>query len=108
MSEKMHKQIVLTFEQLFSTRTPKSVEEYLKGGDKKIVLNAATYFTAIKGHGSVFNELNAVVKLFFGPQNNEYAKEILVQSKLISNTSNISFFNIWSSLKLFETFFQIN
>ena len=99
----VNQKIILEFEKIFEEETPLKVEDYLKGGDKDIILNAAALFLGFKNQNSKYNDLESILKVFFSEENTEIKKFILDKIDGIGLArEDIVIINTYSSLKLFE------
>lgn len=98
---------ILEFNIAFPDEKPLTPEEYLKGGNKDFILNVATYFLGFKVHNSKYNDNRELFKTIFGQKNNKLANEVYNRIKTIEKTGKkLLIVNAYSSLKLFEYFFQ--
>jgi hypothetical protein len=94
---------LLEFKVAFPTEEPKSVEEYLKGGNRDIILNAAAFFLSFNSQKSKYDDPKVALEMFFRQENQRIASDIYYKIKVLENSVRI--FHIYSSLKLFEVFF---
>ena len=96
---------ILEFEVSFPGEQPLAPEEYLKGGSRSIILNAAAFFLGFKSYNSKFNDNRELLDAIFGPENNDFANEIYNKISTIEKTGvKVGVINTYSSLKLFEYF----
>jgi len=99
---------LLEFEALFPDETPLSIEEYLQGGSKDIILKSATHFLGFKPYASSYDDNGILLSALFGPENQNFANHIYRRINEIKqkNGKEILIVNPYSSLKLFESFFH--
>lgn len=97
---------LLEFEVAFPNEQPKTVEEYLKGGSKELILNAAAHFLGFKNQKSNYEDPKQALEMFFRTENQGLASE--VYKNIITINKPVHIFNVYSSLKLFEIFFKVN
>lgn len=98
---------ILEFEKIFEGENPLKPEDYLKGGNKNIVLNAATLFLGFKNQDSVYSDPEKVLNVFFSKANTTIKKSILEKiNKIRTNGEEVVIINTISSLWIFEYFFQ--
>lgn len=99
---------LLEFEIAFPNEIPKTVEDYLMGGSKEIILNVAASFLGFRSRKSSFENPIAALGMFFREQNSKFANEVYDRIKnLENNGKEVIIFNTYSSLRLFEIFFSI-
>ena len=97
---------ILEFEVAFSGEQPLTIEEYLSGGSRSVILNVATSFLGFKSYNSKFKDNRELLSAIFGPENNDFANEVYDKIRVIEKTgTSIGIINTYSSLKLFEFFF---
>lgn len=98
---------LLEFEVVFPNEEKLSIEQYLTGGSKDIILNAATFFLGFKNYNSTFADNAKFLSMFFRKENNELASQIYRRIKEFEDGGiPISIVNPYASLKLFECFFS--
>lgn len=99
---------LLEFEAVFPEETPSKPEAYLKGGNKKYILGAATFFLGFKNGDSKYKNPKAVIEVIFGSENKKIAQEIydLITHLEQQQKRQVDIINPYSSLKLYEHFFQ--
>jgi hypothetical protein len=98
---------ILEFSVAFPNETPQSIDVYLKGGSKNVILNVASFFLGFKPYNSKYNDNKELLKAIFGPENNDIANEIYDKIKPFEKKgTRIGVINIYSSLNLFERFFS--
>ncbi len=99
--------LLLEFESAFPDEVPLRPEQYLKGGKKSFVLNVAAFLLGFKSQDSKFKNKEEILNVFFGAQNEEFYNVILEKIKETEKEgSTIIIVNTYSSLTLFELFFQ--
>jgi len=97
---------LLEYEELFP-EPPMTLEQYLQGGDKNIILNTAAFFLGFKSHQSKFKDNRELLQAIFGPENNAFANEVYNKIKYREDQGTaIKIINPYTSLKLFEYFFS--
>lgn len=100
--------LLLEFQAVFPNETPKSVEEYLLGGRREIILNVAASFLGFNSQKSNFENPKEVLRMFFREENSKIANEIYNRIKeLEKNGKEVLILNTYCNLKLFEIFFRI-
>jgi len=93
----MDSMAILEFESLFPGEKPNSLEEYLHGGDKEIILKLATL------NLRKTDDFQDTLKTIFGPYNANFVDELYDQIDNLNSHDDIKIIlNPWSSLKLFE------
>jgi len=99
-------EVVLEFEVAFPGEEKRSVEDYLYGASRDMVLKASTIFLAFKNHGSIYTT-KRFFETFFCAENNVLANEIYKRVRRIEERGTvIQIINPYSSLKLFELVFK--
>jgi hypothetical protein len=97
---------LLEFELAFPKENKLSVEEYLKGGSRDIIINAATFFLGINSFNSKYNS-KRFLEEYFSHENKDIGREIyFIIRELESEGRPVSIINVYSSLSLFEMFFS--
>jgi hypothetical protein len=98
---------ILEFEVAFPGEEKLSVEHYLAGGNRSMILNAAAFFLGFKNHESKFEDNNEFLGMFFRKENIELANYIYERIKEFEKKGiRIGIINPYSSLKLFEYYFS--
>ncbi|MFW5879565.1 MAG: hypothetical protein ACOCUV_01945 [bacterium] len=98
---------LLEFEVAFPNEKPLSVEQYLSGGNRDIILNSAAFFLGFKNIKSKYSDNKEFLGMFFQKENNELANQIYDRVKEIEKSgTTVSIINPYSSLKLFECYFS--
>jgi hypothetical protein len=98
---------LLEFEVAFPGETRLTVEQYLAGSSRKMIMNAAAFFLGFKNHKSKFDDNREFLGMFFRAENNGLANQIYERIKEFEKKGvRISIINTYSSLKLFENFFS--
>ena len=109
MINKIKYERILVFEDIFPEEKPLSAIEYLKGGDKNLILNVASFFLGYKSLNSKTVDNKKLLFDVFGPSNNEFAYGIYAKIIDIEKEGEIiRIINVYSSLMLFELFFTQN
>jgi hypothetical protein len=99
--------LLLEFEVAFPEEQPKTVKEYLEGGTKELILNAAAFFLGFKNQKSKFDSPREALEMFFRKENNRLANQIYDRIKVWEKEGKqVQIFNVYTSLKLFEIFFN--
>jgi hypothetical protein len=107
ISNRVKMGVLLEFEAAFPNEKRRTPQEYLQGGSRNIILHIASFFLGFKSHKSEFQKIENALGLFFRKENQIFASEIYKKVKELSSKSGPVFiFNSYSSLKLFEIFFQ--
>ncbi len=97
---------LLEFDVAFPEEERLSIEQYLAGSSREMILNAATFFLAFKSHKSKFDDNRKFLEMFFCKENNGLANQIYERIKEFEKKGvRIRIINTYSSLKLFEYFF---
>lgn len=98
---------LLEFDVAFPDEDPLTVEQYLSGCNRDIILNSAAFFLGFKNHESKYFDNKEFLGMFFRKENNELANQIYDRIKEIEKTgAPVRIINAYSSLKLFEYFFS--
>ncbi|TAH08232.1 MAG: hypothetical protein EAZ13_04215 [Sphingobacteriia bacterium] len=98
---------ILEFNVAFPEEEMLTVEHYLAGGSRNLILNAAAFFLGFKNHKSKFDDNKEFIGMFFGKENNELANQIYDRIKELEKKGiRIGIINTYSSLKLFEFYFS--
>jgi hypothetical protein len=97
---------LLEFEVAFPGEKRLTVEQYLAGSSREMILNASAFFLGFKNHKSYFDDNREFLGMFFKAENIGLAKQIYDRIKELENNDfRIGIINTYSSLKLFECFF---
>ena len=98
---------LLEFKVAFPNEDPLTPEKYLEGGNKSVILKVASHFLGFKPHDSKFNDNRELLGAIFGPENNNFANDVNDRINAVERTGKkISIINVYTSLKLFEYFFD--
>lgn len=98
---------ILEFEVAFPGEEKLTIEQYLAGSSREMILNAAAFFLGFKNHKSKFDDNREFLGMFFRAENNELANQIYDRIKEFEKKGvRIGIINTYSSLKLFEYFFS--
>lgn len=98
---------ILEFEVVFPGEKRLSIEQYLAGSSREMILNTAAFFLGFKNYKSKFDDNKEFLGMFFCKENNGLANQIYERIKEFEkNGVRISIINPYSSLKLFEYFFS--
>jgi hypothetical protein len=98
---------ILEFNVAFPEEEMLTVEQYLAGGSRNMILNAAAFFLGFKNHKSKFDDNKEFLGMFFRKENNELANQIYDRIKEFEKKGiRIGIINPYSSLKLFEFYFS--
>ncbi len=99
--------LLLEFKKAFPDEEPLTVEQYLLGGNRDIILNSATFFLGLKKYKSKYSNNEEFLSMFFRKENKKLANQIYDRIKEIEKQGiSVSIINVYSSLKLFECFFS--
>lgn len=97
---------LLEFKVAFPDEEILTVEQYLTGGNRSVILNSAAFFLGFKNHKSKYDDNREFLGMFFRKENNELANQIYDRIKAIEKTGKrIGIINTYSSLQLFEHYF---
>ena len=99
---------LLEFEIIFPDEEKLTIEEYLFGGSREIILNSAVFFLGFKNNGSKFSDNKEFLGMLFGEENNLLANQIYekIKNHEQQQKKQIGIINTYSSLKLFESYFS--
>jgi hypothetical protein len=98
---------ILEFEVAFPGEEKLTIEQYLAGSSREMILNAAAFFLGFKNHKSKFDDNREFLGMFFRAENNELANQIYDRIKEFEKKGvRIGIINTYSSLILFEYFFS--
>ncbi|MBK8245402.1 MAG: hypothetical protein IPK88_18390 [Saprospiraceae bacterium] len=106
----------LEFELVFPNEIRQEPAYYLKGGNKEVILRAASHFLGFKPKNSIYHNHIELLNKFFHAQNRKFGDNLSIiiqkiesQQKINNNFNHkVLIINNWSSLTLFETFFQLD
>ena len=76
---------LLEFEVAFPDETKQSIEQYLAGSSREMILNAVAFFLGFKDHKSKFDDNKEFLGMFFQAENNELANQIYSRIKEIED-----------------------
>ena len=97
---------LLEFKVAFPNEEPLSVEEYLNGGSKDLILKVAAFFLGSKSQDSKYHDNREFLGAIFGPENNALANS--VNDKIIEiekKGTRVRIINTYTSMRIFESFF---
>ncbi|MES2655054.1 MAG: hypothetical protein V4620_05660 [Bacteroidota bacterium] len=98
---------LLEFKEALPNEKRLTIEQYLKGASRRMILDSATFFLGFKNNKSKFADNKEFLDMFFRKENNEFANQVYKRIKEFENKgATISIINAYSSLKLFEYFFS--
>lgn len=98
---------LLVFEVAFPDERPLSIEQYLKGGSRNIILNVAAFLLGFKSFDSKYDNNKTLLQTIFGAENREFEKELYGRIRAIENKGlKLGIIHAYSGLKLFEYFFS--
>lgn len=99
--------LILEFEIAFPDEERLSIEQYLAGSSREMILNAAAFFLGFQNHKSQFDDNKEFLGMFFRSENNGLANQIYDRIKEYEKKGvQIGIINTYSSLKLFEYYFS--
>ena len=99
-------QQLLEFKLAFPNEKSLTPEEYLKGGNKDVILNIASFFLGFDINDSKFNNNQILLSSIFSRENTDFAKNILAKiNEIEKKGSPVMVINPLTSLTLFEIFF---
>ncbi len=102
------KVLLLEFAVAFPGEQPRRPEEYLMGGNRDLVLNAASFFLGFKNRDSRYVNNRDLLGMFFRQENRDFATAVHERIRIQERQGRqVQIINPYTSLKLFETFFQI-
>jgi hypothetical protein len=97
---------ILEFDVVFPDEDPLTITEYLKGGSRDLILNVAAHFLGFKTTKSDYSN-DKLLSVIFCTENEQFADDV---KKIVRNIENkgveIVIVNPYSSLKLFESYFE--
>ncbi|WMN07876.1 hypothetical protein QYS48_30200 [Marivirga arenosa] len=98
---------ILEFEVAFPTEEKLTVEQYLAGSSRQMILNVAASFLGFKNQKSKFNDNKEFLGMYFRTENNEFANQVYDRIKGLEKKGiQIGIINTYSSLRLFEYYFS--
>lgn len=98
---------LLEFDVAFPDEEPLTLEQYLSGGNRDIILNSAVFFLGFKNNKSKYSDNREFLEMFFREENYNLANQIYDRIKEVEKKGAlVSIINAYSSLKLFEYFFS--
>ena len=98
---------LLEFEVAFPEEEKLSIKQYLAGGSREVILNAAAFFLGFKNYKSKFDDNKEFLGMFFRKENNNLANQVYDRIKEFEKKGvRIGIINPYSSLKLFEYYFS--
>jgi len=98
---------LLEFEVAFPGEEKLSIEQYLAGGSREVILTAAAFFLGFKNQKSKFEDNKEFLGMFFRKENNILANQVYDRIKEYEKKGvRIGIINPYSSLKLFEYYFS--
>ena len=94
---------ILEFEDVFIGEPRRTVCQYLEGADRDKALHAALFFASFQTSNPNHRINQDFLSRFFQEGNNEFLEQVLVAiERLTRQGIHKSFFNLFSSLRLFE------
>lgn len=107
ISDAVKMNLLLEFETAFPGEQPLTPEEYLKGGDRDLILNSAAFLLGFKSQNSKFQDNREFFQMYFCAENNAFANQVYNRIRELEKAGNrVLIVNQYSSLTLFEYFFQ--
>ncbi len=98
---------LLEFDVAFPGEQPLTPEEYMAGGSRDFILNVAALFLGFNAINSKFNDNRELLRMIFSVENDVFAQQIYNRIHAIERTGEVvGVINSYSSLKLFECFFE--
>jgi hypothetical protein len=98
---------LLEFEVAFPGEQLLTPEQYMSGGNRDFILNAAALFLGFKSSNSRFDDNRELLRMFFSVENNDFAQNVYNKVLDIEKTgTKVGIINTYSSLRLFECFFK--
>jgi hypothetical protein len=98
--------LLLEFEAAFPNEKARTVEEYLKGGGRSVILNVASFLLGFKNQKSQYANHKEALEMFFSEENVAFAQQVFARIKELEKSNRVQIFSVQSALELFETFFQ--
>lgn len=98
---------VLEFELVFPNEERLPFYEYLKGGNKQLILKVSTFLLGIRENSTKYKDNASFLQMFFRKENEHfgnYVYNVILEKE--KDESEIILINVYSSLKLFEYFFS--
>lgn len=100
--------LLLEFETVFPNQERPNVDSLLLGVPKNDVLLSAIQFLSINNGQSRFNDPRELIRVIFSPENIDLAEHVTnILSSLIAQGVKVSVVHTYSSLKIFERFFNV-
>lgn len=98
---------ILEFNIAFPNEQPLTVEQYLSGGSRSVILNSAAFFLGFKNSKSEFADNRTFLEMFFRKENTDFANLIYENIRVFEKKGvEIGIINTYTSLKLFEYYFS--
>lgn len=98
---------ILEYEVAFPGEEKLSIEQYLGGGSRSMILNSAVFFLGFKDSKSKYADNREFIGMFFREENSSLANQVYDRIKELEKKNIlISIINAYSSLKLFEYYFS--
>lgn len=98
---------LLEFEVAFPGEKPLTPEQYMAGGSRDFILNVAALFLGFKPSNSKFDDNRELLRMFFSVENNDFAQQVYNIVYAIEKAgTKVGIVNTYSSLRLFECFFE--
>jgi hypothetical protein len=98
---------ILEFDVAFPGEQPLTVEQYLAGGTRSIILKAAAFFLSFKSYKSEFSDNRKFLEMFFRQENDDIANQVYEKIRVLEKEGvHIGIINTYSSLNLFEYYFS--
>jgi hypothetical protein len=99
--------LLLEFEMMFPNEQPLEPEVYLKGGSRSVILNIAALFLGFKNFNSEYKDQKKLLSFMFSKENADFANDIYDKIQALQKEGKeVNIINTYSSLSLFEYFFQ--
>lgn len=67
---------ILEFDIALPNEQPLTVEQYLSGGSRSVILNSAAFFLCFKNSKSEFSDKRKFLEMFFRKENTDFANQI--------------------------------
>jgi hypothetical protein len=98
---------LLEFKVAFPNEEPQTVDQYLSGGSRDVILNVSTFFLGFKSFDSKYEDNKTLLQTIFCPENEIFAKQLYSRIRAVENEGiKVGIINTYSGLKLFEYFFS--
>ena len=107
MTDGLSLDVIVSFSEIFD-ENPESLEYYLKGINRQILLNTAAFFLGFRNHNSEFAEYGDFLSMYFRKENEKIGSEIFFRLNKLQEKTNGRLVIVYpvTMLQLFEFCFQ--